>query len=222
MSETPEQRVARLEAELAQARVDALQTQLRQARADAGLPAGDEPSADRAFAIPASRRGVRFDKRDFDERDSDRRDSDRRDFDTRLAPTPRAVPVSYRLVALPFSWWAIFTLFMVAVTPIGIWASWPLAGALAGLLTTSGVLFVQLRRAALRTGLLRWGEVARVVNTELRSRGTYYSGTTVQNVRMAQAHGWRVERRWYSGPVSKTRIDYELAGTSARDRKSVV
>jgi hypothetical protein len=32
---------------------------------------------------------------------------------------------------------------------------------------------------------------------------------------MAQAHGWTIERRWYSGPVTKTVVNYELRGTRA-------
>jgi hypothetical protein len=50
------------------------------------------------------------------------------------------------------------------------------------------------------------------VNSDETSRGTYYSGVTYQNVRLAQAHGWDVERHWYSGPGSTTKVAYELNG----------
>jgi hypothetical protein len=159
VTETPEQRVARLEAELADAKVAALQKELAEAQAF-------QPSA-------------------------------------------------YRAVAIPFSWWTLFTLFMITVTPIALWIWVPLAAVVVAGLTFLVVVTLLLRKSARRTALLRWGEVANVLNVELLSRGTYYSGTTVQNVRMAQAHGWTVDRRWYSGPVTKTRIDYELRGTRA-------
>jgi hypothetical protein len=198
VTETPEQRVARLEAELATAKVEALQKQLAQAQAQTGqLP----PSAS---AYERMRPPVQFGK--------SLRPSEP---DTRLTPAPRSVPFSYRAVAIPFSFWTLFTLFMIAVSPIALWIFVPIAGVVVALLTFVVVLAVLVRKSARRQALLRWGEVAHVLNVEPLSRGTYYSGTTVQNVRMAQAHGWTVERRWYSGPVTKTRVDYELLGTQA-------
>jgi hypothetical protein len=134
---------------------------------------------------------------------------------TRLSPPPRSVPFAYRAVAIPFSMWTLFTLFMIAVAPIALWIFIPLSAVAVAGLTFLVAIAVLLRKSARRHALLKWGEVATVVNTDLLARGTYYSGTTVQNVRMAQAHGWTVERRWYSGPVSKTRVDYELRGTRA-------
>jgi hypothetical protein len=135
--------------------------------------------------------------------------------DTNLATAPRAVPSSYRLAAIPFSWWTVWTLFMIAVAPIAVWIFVPLALAIVAPITLLAVLFVTLRKSALRLSLLKWGEVATIDDQDVKSVGTYYSGTTVQNVRMAQAHGWTVERRWYSGPVTKTQVDYELRETRA-------
>jgi hypothetical protein len=196
MTETPEQRVARLEAELAQARVDALETQLGQARAAAGL-APDQPALTRRTG--PTRRGS-FHKTAAPATDD------------RLAPPPRSVPSGYRLVVLPFSWWSVFAMFMVSTAPIALWIGFPLGGVIAAVLTAVTVAGLQVRKAWRRSALLRWGQVARVTGTDVLSRGTYYSGTTAQNVRMAQAHGWQVERRWYSGPVTRTRISYELNG----------
>ncbi len=187
VTETPEQRVARLEAELAQAKVEALQKQLVQAQARTG-------------AIDRFRKTQSL---------------PREPTDTRLAPTPRRVPLAYRLIAVPFSAWSIFALFMVAVSPVALWIFVPVSAVVAAIVTSAIILALLLRKSLLRNALLRWGEVAEVTGVELLSRGTYYSGTTVQNVRMAQAHGWRVERRWYSGPVTKTRVSYQLHGTPA-------
>src|SRR3954451_8695274 len=106
MTETPEQRVARLEAELAQARVDSLQAQLGQARAAAGF--APDPTLDhiqRAQRTRSNGRGS-FVK------------APAPTTDDRLAPPPRAVPSGYRLVVLPFSWWSVFTMFMVSTAPI--------------------------------------------------------------------------------------------------------
>jgi hypothetical protein len=195
--ETPEQHVARLEAELARAKVDALQKEL--AAAQEGTAQPQFGSAQPQFG--GARFGVQFDKTPPP--------------DTNLAQPPRPVPSAYRLVAIPFAWWTLFALFMIAVAPIALWIFVPVAAAMVGALTFLGVLVLSLRRSALRLSLLKWGEVAQVVDRDVKSVGTYYSGTAVQNVRMAQAHGWTVERRWYSGPVTKTGVDYELRGTRA-------
>ena len=198
VTETPEQRVARLEAELAQAKVEALQKQLAQAQSQAGGP-------------PRTFRFTKAGEDWFRKTPS----AVREPVDTRLASAPRRVPIGYRLIAIPFSMWSIFALFMVAVSPIALWIFVPVSAVVAAIITSAVILALLLRKSLLRNALLKWGEVADVTGTELLSRGTYYSGTTVQNVRMAQAHGWRVERRWYSGPVSKTRVSYQLHGTRA-------
>jgi hypothetical protein len=70
-----------------------------------------------------------------------------------------------------------------------------------------------LRRERTQLALLKWGEPATVTNVDVASVGTYYSGVTYQNVRLAQAHGWQVTRRWYSGPGTTTKINYQLGGT---------
>jgi hypothetical protein len=46
------------------------------------------------------------------------------------------------------------------------------------------------------------------------SEGTYYSGVTLQNMRVPQACGWRVTRAFYSGPSTTTKIDYSVDGTT--------
>jgi hypothetical protein len=216
MTETPEQHIARLEAELAQAKVDALQKRLAAAQAEAGsapshlrgpVHLGKPPDiGPYAPSIPSGRDDdgswARFLPQFSSSAD-----------DTRLAPAPRAVPVGFRAVAVPMSVWTLFALFMITVAPIALWIVMPIAAAAVAAATFVIVVGVLLRKSALRNALLKWGEVAMVQNSDTLSRGTYYSGTTVQNVRMAQAHGWKVEHQWYSGPVTKTRVDYELRGT---------
>jgi hypothetical protein len=199
VTETPEQRVARLEAELAQAKVEALQKQVTEARLQASPSGPSDPTAYIANAIP-----MQFAKRAFTPAPDDR-----------LAPPPRSVPAGYRALVVPFSMWALFALFMIAVAPIALWIFVPIAAVATAAVAFVVVLTLLLRKSIRRNALLTWGEVATVRNAEVLGRGTYYSGTTVQNVRIAQAHGWQVERRWYSGPVTKTRIDYELRGTPA-------
>jgi len=182
--ETPEQRVARLEAELARAKVAALEKELAAAQVAAGGPT----------APPL----VRFGKTPPP--------------DTNLAPAPRPVPMSYRIIVTPFKWLILFLLFMTAVAPIAVWIVAPLAGVIVAGVAFLLVMWLFVGRWATRNALLKWGEVATVVNPDVVSVGTYYSGTTVQNVRIAQAHGWTVERQWYSGPVTKTRVEYVLNG----------
>ncbi|MDT4925571.1 MAG: hypothetical protein QOG01_3284 [Pseudonocardiales bacterium] len=194
VTETPEQRVARLERELAQAKVVALQMELDAARGG-HFP---RPTPTDSTWLPGygnmwKENGPRAARPD-----------------ARLAPAPRAVPSAFKLLAFPFSFWTLFTLLMVTVAPIALWIFVPLAGAVAAALTFVAVAARTLRRTHLRNSLLKWGEVATVTNADLLSRGTYYSGTTYSNVRLAQAHGWTVERRWYSGPGSKTRIEYQV------------
>ena len=225
--ETPEQRVARLEAELAQAKVDALQKQLAEAQAQAGTPTATWPPAARqptTDALVQAQRLAELAGRHFADGQfagaefagaqfGGVRFSKPAPADTNLATAPRAVPASYKLASFRFSWWTVWALFMIAVAPIAVWIFAPIALAIVGAITFVVVVFLTLRRTALRLSLLRWGEVATIVEQDVKSVGTYYSGTTVQNVRIAQAHGWTVERRWYSGPVTKTVVNYELRGT---------
>src|SRR5665811_1390977 len=53
--------------------------------------------------------------------------------DTRLAAAPRRVPVSFLLAELlPFRWWYVFAMFMVATAPIIVWIKYPAVVAPAG------------------------------------------------------------------------------------------
>jgi len=223
VTETPEQRVARLEAELAQAKVDALQKEL--AAAQAGVP---EPAAAPGTAVgDAVRRhaearavlaglaaeGLHAERRTAPAGRVDRLAStwlpdDNHPPASRLAPAPRAVPLAFKLIVFPFRFWTLFALFMVSIAPLALWIFLPVAGIFAVAGTFLVVTFLTLRRRHLRHVLMKWGEVATVTGTDLLSAGTYYSGTTYQNVRLAQAHGWKVTRQWYSGPGYKTRVTY--------------
>jgi hypothetical protein len=194
VTETPEQRVARLERELAQAKVDALQRELDVARGgDYPRPTPTDSTWLPGYGNMWKGNGPGAARPD-----------------ARLAPAPRAVPWAFKFLVFPFSFWTLFALFMVTVAPIALWIFVPLAAAVVAALTFVIVAAMTLRRTHLRNSLLKWGEVATVTNADLRSRGTYYSGTTYSNVRLAQAHGWTVERRWYSGPGSKTHVEYQV------------
>jgi|GEM_PF-1619984 len=133
---------------------------------------------------------------------------------TRLAEPPRRIPAAFGLAELlPFRWRYIWILFMVAIAPIALWTSTPLAFAVVAVLTLLAIYAFNFRGTSKRFALLKWGNVARVTGTRIISRGTYYSGTTYYNVRLPVAHGWRVERSWYSGPSTKTQIQYTLNGS---------
>jgi hypothetical protein len=129
----------------------------------------------------------------------------------RLADPPRRVPLSYRLASLwSLSWWELFGIVLVGVTPIALFVFFPwlvpgvfIAGVLA-------IAVVRGRRYVRRAGLLKWGKVATVTNADEISRGTYYSGTTYNNMRVRQATGWVGTTRWYSGPASKTEINFRV------------
>src|SRR5215469_3121631 len=83
--------------------------------------------------------------------------------DRSLAPPPRKVPVAFRLSELlPFRWWYVWTLLVVAVAPIALWLQLPMAFAVVAALTLAGIYGVQLWGARIRIGLLRWGRVATV------------------------------------------------------------
>jgi hypothetical protein len=129
----------------------------------------------------------------------------------RISDPPRRVPLTFRLSSLwSWSWWEAFTVLMVAVAPIAVWGffPWTIPGALiAGLLA---IAVTRGRKYLLRVGLLKWGKVATVTNADEISRGTYYSGTTYNNMLVRQANGWDVTKRVYSGPASKTKVNYSL------------
>ncbi len=135
------------------------------------------------------------------------------DPDQRLSPPPRRVPAAFRVAELlPFRWWYVWTLFMVAVAPIAVWIQLPQAFAAVAVLTLTAIYGGQLRGARTRIGLLRWGRVATVTDTETLSRATYYTGTTWYNVYLPVAHGWTVTRQRWSGPNTKTVVRYRLDG----------
>jgi hypothetical protein len=135
--------------------------------------------------------------------------------DARLAPPPRRIPPGFWLAELlPFRWWYVFAMFMVAVTPIVLWIQAPLAFPIAAVLTVAVIYAFQFRIARDRIALLKWGQVATVTGTQILSRATYYSGTTWRNVPLPLARGWRVERPLYSGPSTKTLIRYTVNGSA--------
>jgi hypothetical protein len=224
VTETPEQRVARLERELAEAKVTALQKELDEARGAAApqgaypMPSFTKPpphltgtpvhlaSTQTSTSTPTGMSTWLPDSAGGWGVDRDQPQQG----DRRLASAPRPVPSVFKVVVFPFSFWTLFALFMVSISPIALWIAIPISAAIAAALTFLVIASWTLRRTHLRNLLLKWGDVATVTNVDLVSRGTYYSGTTYQNVRLAQAHGWRVERQWYSGPATKTGIDYQV------------
>jgi hypothetical protein len=225
VTETPEQRVARLEAELAQAKVDALQKDLAAAQAGVTEPAPSTASGDdrlrkqaRAAVAGLAAEGLHAPMRTAPAGSGDRASTwlpdDGRPPPSRLAPAPRAVPWAVKLVVFPFRFWTLFALFMVSVAPLAVWIFVPIAGVFAVAGTFLVLTFLTLRRRHLRHELMKWGEVANVTDTQLLSAGTYYSGMTYQNVRLAQAQGWQVTRQWYSGPGYKTRVSYQVGSGS--------
>lgn len=129
----------------------------------------------------------------------------------RVAEPPRRVPLTFRLASFfALSWWELFGIAMVGVTPIALYVFFPwlvpgvfIAGVLA-------IALVRGRRYVRRVGVLKWGKVATVTNADEISRGTYYSGTTYNNMRLRQATGWVATTQWYSGPASRTRINFRV------------
>lgn len=141
--------------------------------------------------------------------------------DTRLCDPPRRVPLSMRLLVLTWSWWAVWALFMVAVAPISVWQSLHDNGRdslelvlMEGFLIA--VMLFLMRKTVLRQTLLRRGVVAHVTGRQVKAVGTYYSGLTYQNSFLAQAEGWKVTRRLYSGPSTTTVISYQVGGRPAQ------
>jgi hypothetical protein len=133
----------------------------------------------------------------------------------RLVDPPRRVPLSFRLVAFEtWSWWEAFSVVMAVTAPIAVWIFLPQVVPAALILGVLAILVVRGRKYLKRVALLKWGKVATVTNSDELSRGTYYSGTTYQNMLVRQANGWDVTKRMYSGPASKTKVEYTLDGTS--------
>lgn len=129
-----------------------------------------------------------------------------------LAAPPRRVPAAFIAASLPWKWWEAWALFMVAVPLIALWAGFPWLFTIVGAVAIAAVIGLRVRVAWAEYALLRDGIVATVVGVDQGASGTYYSGVTYRNVRMAVARGWRVDRRWYSGPGTKTTVAYSVAG----------
>jgi hypothetical protein len=111
-------------------------------------------------------------------------------YEAPLAAQPRKVAAAFRLAeVLPFRWWYVWALFMIAVAPIAIWVRTPAVFAVVAVLGVVAIYGFQIRAARTRLALLKWGQVATVTGTEVLSRGTYYSGTTSYNVYLPVAHG---------------------------------
>jgi hypothetical protein len=131
--------------------------------------------------------------------------------DVRLAAAPRRVPAAFLLAELlPFRWWYLWGMFMIAVALIAIWAAVPLAFSITAVAALALIYAYQLYGASQRFALLKWGEVATVTGAETLTRGTYYSGTTWSNAYLPVASGWTVQRPRYSGPSTKTKVSYRL------------
>jgi len=181
--EDPEERVADLERQLAEAKAAAR----RYPFGDAGAPPFDYLGQNRSSSP----------------------------YEAALAPAPRRLPFRFLLAeALPFRWWYLFWMFMVAIPPIIVWGMEPRLALPAAVLTLLLIYGFHFRGVATRLALLKWGQVATVTGAEILSQGTYYGGTTYSNVILPVAHGWTVSRPLWSGPKTKTRIRYELGGQS--------
>ncbi|MDT5338063.1 MAG: hypothetical protein QOD90_3568 [Mycobacterium sp.] len=205
--EDPEQRIAELEKQVADARrIADLERQLAEARSQQtqGPTPGQmsdvfaalqrlQPTLTNAFGTGMGRPSA--------------------PLDTRLADAPRGIPVRFMLAELlPFRWWYLFAMFMVAIPPIIVWITNPELLAPAAVVVLAVIYGIQFWTARTRLTLLKWGRVAQVIGTEMISRGTYYSGTTYSNVWLPQAHGWTVTRQLWSGPSTKTKVRYALDG----------
>lgn len=183
-SQDPEERVAELERQLAQARAAAQRPEY----VDAANPFAND-FAQQSYSSTSPQGS------------------------TLLAEAPRRIPFRFLLAeVLPFRWWYLFAMFLVAIPPIIVWVMKPTVVLPAAV----GVLVViygfQARATSTRLALLKWGQVATVTGTEVLSQGTYYGGTTYSNVVLPFARGWTVTRPLWSGPKTKTRIRYQLGG----------
>lgn len=257
MSETPDQRVQRLEAELAAAqadqRVERLQAQVADARASAADPTAPPmpylaaPQETYAPTVPVTERAAfagpvsyppatpffghgPADYRELSEQNpADAFSSTASPRHGRgqvngeigqpavqpnpLATPPRHVPLAFLAAAFSWRWWEVWAFFMIAVAPIALWMAIPWTGTVAFIATLVVAFVLRLRSDLGNYRLLRNGVVADDVRVRHDSTGTYYSGVTYQNVRMAVAHGWQVDRKWYSGPGTKSVLDFTVEGT---------
>lgn len=199
--ENPDQRIAELERQLAETRrIAELERQLADAQRAARRQRPINDSADINDAVPAFPR-------------ASPRGHGSAPRDDRLSAPPRKVPAAFLMAEIsPFRWWYVWALFMIGVAPIALWIFVPVSFTVAAVLAVVAIYVLQFRAARTRIALLKWGQVATVTDTETLSRGTYYSGTTWSNAPLPVADGWRVTRPLYSGPSTKTRIRYTLAG----------
>lgn len=140
---------------------------------------------------------------------------------SRLAEPPRRIPAVFGLAELlPFRWRYVWLPSLIGIAPIALWMSARLVFPMVAVFTMAAIYAFNLWGASKRFALLRWGQVADVTGSEIISEGTYYSGTTYSGVRLPVARGWRVQRPWYSGPNTKTRIRDTLNGTQGELRVS--
>jgi hypothetical protein len=136
---------------------------------------------------------------------------------TALATAPRRVPIGFLLAEfLPFRWWYLFAMFMVAIPPIIVWVMQPALFLPAAVIVLLAIYGIQFERSRARIALLKWGQVATVTGAEVLSQGTYYGGVTYSNVVLPVARGWTVTRSLWSGPKTTTRIRYQLDGYRGR------
>jgi len=129
-----------------------------------------------------------------------------------LAEPPRHVPFTFRLATFDLSVWELFILFIGAVSGGFLWLTVDYAAPIALIAACVGIAVFRVRKYVRRIGMLTWGKVASVTNSDEIARGTYYSGTTYQNMFVRQAQGWDVHSRLYSGPASVTTVNYSLDG----------
>jgi hypothetical protein len=133
--------------------------------------------------------------------------------DSRLAEPPRRIPAAFWLAELlGFRWWYFLVLMIVGLGPLALWMKVPAAFTVIVVLTLLGIYGFQLWGMNKRFALLKWGQVAHVTGSQIVSQGTYYGGTTLKNMKVPIAHGWKVIRPMYSGPSTKTLIRYTLNG----------
>jgi hypothetical protein len=171
--ETPDETVARLQHEVDQAKIAALERQLAQAQRAAGVAPDAPPDSPVAPAtsVPPSASShshggvsvhrnpdgsvrISVDGQDLSLPDRPEPTTSGRaqqHMDTPannqpLSRAPRRVPLAFRLMILPWSWWTVFALFMIAVTPIALWISFPATGVVAGIVTFLVVAGLRVRR----------------------------------------------------------------------------
>lgn len=206
--EDAEKRIADLEHQLdQQRRIAELERQLAQARAEPPPGATGANVDDLLGALSGLRLGSgggRFSGAAFPPRTP---------VDTRLSAAPRRVPLLFLLAELlPFRWWYLTAMFLVAVPGAIAWATTPALTLPVAALTLVLIYAWQLVGTRTRLQLLKWGQVATVTGAEIASRASYYGGVTWYNAPLPVASGWRVTRPLWSGPSTKTDIRYALNG----------